>query len=60
MFAGGRLELAFKKALQVCQTFGVAKNGLQGLGLAEQNGGCPCWVWAKCHVQTPEKTEPQS
>ncbi|MNE78955.1 hypothetical protein D3C80_1754030 [compost metagenome] len=49
MLARGRLQLAVQQALQVTQAFGVAEDGFQRLGFAQQNGGRLGWKRAKGH-----------
>lgn len=49
MFAGGWLQLAFKQALKVAQALGMAKNGLERLGVAQQNCGCSSIERTKGH-----------
>ena len=46
----GRLQLAFKQALQMAQALGMAKDGFQRLGFAKQHAGSAGCERAKCHV----------
>ncbi|MOA21890.1 hypothetical protein D3C78_1424080 [compost metagenome] len=57
MFTGGGLQLAFEQTLQMPQSLGMAEDGFERLGFAQENGGCSGRKRAKCHDRTPEVTE---
>ena len=56
MLARGGLQLAVQQALQMTQAPGVAEDGFQRLGFAQQNGGCLGWKRAEGHELIPQMT----
>ncbi|MNG07525.1 hypothetical protein D3C84_908310 [compost metagenome] len=57
MFAGSGLQLAFQQALQMRQALGLAEQGFEWLGFAQQDCGSPGRKRAKCHMRKPEVAE---
>ncbi|XVN17131.1 hypothetical protein QZH47_28135 [Pseudomonas corrugata] len=57
VFARGGLQLAVQQALQMTQALGVAEDGFQRFGFAQQNGWSLGWEGAEGHERIPRVTE---
>ncbi|MNU00369.1 hypothetical protein D3C72_2434830 [compost metagenome] len=56
MFTRSRLQLAVEQFLQLCQALGLAEQGFERPGFAQQYSGRAGWQGAKSHERTPEVT----